>query len=426
MGILEIKKWKRVIIKSLLFLFSLSIMFLFSVNSSFYSYKSRFDREERLPRNERFQFRHHFIERKLDGDGWGQTSLVDVDRDGDLDFVLGRRSGVIVWYEYRGAESWRRHKISERSPSDVGGTMLDVNSDGWMDMVAGGAWYQNPGKKDVDFWSEHVFDPELRSVHDVITADIDGDGSPEVITMAGGMTGVTRSQTMDLRWYKIPPDPSRHWRKTRIGNSVHAGIAAADIDRDGDADIVRSDIWLENLDRGWAWAVHKIATLPWDIACKTQIADINGDGRLDVVLTEAEIKGARAAWFEAPLDPKEEKWKAHLLKQSDSEQRGPYHSMAVADFDNDEDSDIFVGEMEHLGVKPYRWFIWENTLQDDGIVFVEHVILDAGLGTHEAVVGDVDGDGDIDIVGKLWRPVKDNANGGSNHADFLENLLIRN
>lgn len=36
---------------------------------------------------------------------------------------------------------------------------------------------------------------------------------------------------------------------------------------------------------------------------------------------------------------------------------------------------------------------------------------------------DFDGDGNIDIVSKLWRPRKDNANEGRNHVDFLENLL---
>ncbi len=34
----------------------------------------------------------------------------------------------------------------------------------------------------------------------------------------------------------------------------------------------------------------------------------------------------------------------------------------------------------------------------------------------------LDGDGDIDLVGKLWRPVPDNGNRGRNHVDFLENL----
>jgi len=47
------------------------------------------------------QFRHHFIERnlpvtdKLVGD-YGLTVLVDLDRDGDLDFVLGARPYGVV------------------------------------------------------------------------------------------------------------------------------------------------------------------------------------------------------------------------------------------------------------------------------------------------------------------------------------------
>ena len=49
-------------------------------------------------------------------------------------------------------------------------------------------------------------------------------------------------------------------------------------------------------------------------------------------------------------------------------------------------------------------------------------MLDANLGAHEAVCGDIDADGDLDICSKLWQPIKSNANGGRNHFDFLENL----
>ena len=38
---------------------------------------------------------------------------------------------------------------------------------------------------------------------------------------------------------------------------------------------------------------------------------------------------------------------------------------------------------------------------------------------------DVDRDGDLDICSKLWEPRKDNANGGRNHVDYLENLRIQ-
>ncbi len=73
------------------------------------------------------------------------------------------------------------------------------------------------------------------------------------------------------------------------------------------------------------------------------------------------------------------------------------------------------------GARQPRWFIWEN-VDGRGAAFKERVILDNGLGGHEAVVADVDGDGDLDICSKLWRPRKDNANGGRNHADYVENL----
>ncbi|MEA2062251.1 MAG: VCBS repeat-containing protein [Gemmatimonadota bacterium] len=376
--------------------------------------------------SEGFRFRHHFIQQELERDAWGQTSMADIDKDGDLDFITGRRNGVIRWYEYRGPDSWHPHQIGERSPSDVGGLTLDVNGDGWLDMVAGGSWYENPGGSADISWTEHVFDPELSSVHDIVAADLDGDGLPEVLTMGGDMKGVTHSETKDLRWYKIPPAPGELWAMKRIGDSVHSGLAAADIDSDGDIDLVRTDIWLENKGGGRSWESHKIVSIPWDLASQAQVADINRDGRPDVVLAEGEITGARIAWFEAPADVKNSQWKPHILSQSDSEPRGPYHSLAVADFDNDGDLDIFTGEMEWIGKAPHRWFIWENisSPNQDKVEFTERVILDAGLGTHNAVIGDVDGDGDIDIAGKLWRSVKDNGNGGANHADFLENLTV--
>jgi len=72
------------------------------------------------------------------------------------------------------------------------------------------------------------------------------------------------------------------------------------------------------------------------------------------------------------------------------------------------------------GDRPPRWFVWENV--DGRGTFRERVVLDANLGAHEAVCGDVDSDGDLDICSKLWRPIKSNANGGRNHFDFLENL----
>ena len=74
-----------------------------------------------------FQFRHHFIDADLPGSQWGQTALIDVDRDGDLDFITGRTRGDIFWYEFDKENlSWAPHLLGRDSPSDVGGITIDV------------------------------------------------------------------------------------------------------------------------------------------------------------------------------------------------------------------------------------------------------------------------------------------------------------
>ena len=369
-----------------------------------------------------FKFAHHYIDRDLPGDSYGQTSLVDVDRDGDLDFITGGRDDRkrVFWFEYDGPDRWTRHVLGENHPSDVGGVAIDVDRDGWVDHVAGGAWYRNTGKPRTAPFERLVFDKDLAAVHDVVAADLDGDGRLDVITM---------SDKNNLRWYRVAADPKQPWERHDIGPGVHAGAAVGDIDADGDLDVVRSNAWFENADgKGTKWVEHAIPfgnpRPPFPLATRCAVVDVDRDGRADLVMTDNEIRGGRIAWLEN-TDGKGVKWEVHPLPHGDAAPRGAYHSLVVADFDNDGDPDVFTVEMEHIaGAKLPRWFIWEN-VDGKGATFIERVILNNGLGGHEAVAADVDGDGDIDLASKLWRPRKDNANNGKNHADFLENLATK-
>lgn len=368
------------------------------------------------------QFRHHFIDQNLPGSAWGQTAVADLDRDGRPDYITGRSRREILWYHMEAPGRWVRHELGRQSPSEVGGAALDVNGDGWVDFVGGGAWYRNTGQPRTELFERNVFDKNLNAVHDVVVADVDGDRRPDVLTM---------SDKNNLRWYHIPADPRLPWQRHDVGPSVHAGIGVGDLDGDGDPDVVRSNLWFENAGgQGTRWVIHENIPFgnpnqPFPLATRCVVLDLDRDGDMDLMMTENEIKAGRIAWLEN-ADGRGGSWNRHDLPTGDVAVRGAYHSLVVADFDNDGDPDVFTCEMEGIaGAKPPRWFIWENS-DGKGQKFVERVVLDANLGGHEALAADFDGDGDMDLISKLWRPRQDNANGGRNHVDYLENLLKLN
>ena len=377
------------------------------------------------------QFRHSVIDQTLpvNAQGYGDyglTALVDIDRDGDLDLVLGGRAlqpSQLYWFEFEKPDRWTRHVAGTNYLSDVGLAAIDVDRDGWTDLVCSGVWYRNTGHPRTEPFQRIVFDPAAAGAHDVVAADIDGDGKLDIVMM-----GDERTQLRALCWYSIPANPSQAWTRHPIGPPVHGAIAPngmLDVDHDGDLDVVRADTWYENLDgKGLRWTAHANVPMgrkgPYGVCVRTAVADMDGDGNPEIVMADADIEDSRVVILKNG-DGKGGRWEKQTLPQSF--RYGSLHSLAVADLDRDGRLDVISNEQEELlpaDRQNPRWIAWQNV---GGREYRERIILDAKLGGHELQVGDVDADGDIDICSKAWGPRPWNALGGKMHVDYLENLL---
>jgi len=358
-----------------------------------------------LPANGPLTFRKHTID-KPGGTLFGQASLVDIDKDGDLDFVAGARASNIYWFEYQSADKWIRHLIGRPARTDVGGTAFDVDGDGWIDQVSGSDWYRNTRSPRTEAFEKHA--SGIISGHDNVYADLDGDKVHDVVALSND----------GMWWYKRAADPTAPWiehKLTGVANpSVHGGVAVGDIDGDGDIDITRVDIWLENADgKAGNWIEHKAFDFgqngPFGVQTRPRVIDVDKDGDNDVIQAEGDIVNGRIAWFEN-VDGHGKTWTMHMVRDKGSNQ--DFHSLAVADFDNDGDLDIFsCGGPLTSGTR--KWLVWQN-MDGHGGSWTEHEIFN-GVECHEAMAGDVDGDGDIDICSKPW-------DGGDEHV-YMENLL---
>ena len=386
-----------------------------------------------------FAFSHFVIDQPLPGEGYGTGgfALADYDGDGDLDMTLSRRSDTtLYWYAYQDDGSWDRYVAAKHGGGQLGAVALDVDQDGAMDLVMGRAWIRNPGdlaKMPDKSWEVHLYHGGMHQEnHDFSLADMNQDGMIDIVAYAQG-EGI-------LRWYdrQNPMSWTYHDIAVDVNElNVHGGFApkgAGDLSGDGYPDVLMPFYCYENPGSrpgSWkrhAWPYVDVGENLYGRSFRSWILDLDMDGDQDFVTADCDVGMSRAYWYEN--EGQGSSFKRNALPLPDGP-TGSFHSLAVADFDLDGDQDIFIGEQEDdsrlpqgsmkpLGLEE-RGIIFRNIGTVEGPIFQAQVIQTDNPGWHDTQVGDVDGDGDLDLVTKIWKADE----GGVWHADFWRNELKR-
>ena len=382
------------------------------------------------PRDMKFPFSTHWMGMFSNNPRCiSMTSLTDLDNDGDQDFASGQRdvscsgsanpNAPMVWWEYCGPDKWVRHNVGTGYKSAAAGGAGDFDGDGWVDLVAGDSWFKNPGPtvRTAPQWMRYSTGAP-GTTEEITMGDVNGDGKLDVLHVVN---------SIQPQWWTPGANATMPWtRGALLRYNQQQGGAIGDIDGDGKNDILVGDRWWYKLASGADWTPMAIPRSDFSpnaptggSAPLTALADIDGDGDLDMVFQTH--WGGNVAWV-ANDDGKGTMLTPRMIAGPGgvvARKSAPLHNLVALDFDNDGDIDIYSGENQGT-----QW-MYENT--DGKGAFMEHNFA-SGPG-HEARAADVDCDGDLDIAGKSWGDPGDGAAGSTEtiraHVYYKNELVER-
>ncbi|MFC1600778.1 FG-GAP-like repeat-containing protein [Candidatus Sumerlaeota bacterium] len=326
------------------------------------------------------------------------VSAVDLEGDGDHD-ILAASSDIpgedVVWWENTDGSggAWATHSITTAWDATCFADAADVDGDGDLDVIAMAAfgnhevsWWENTNGS-ATAWREHEIITAWDGGNVVYAADVDGDGDEDILVAATTDDQITWHENLSPRRQATFPE------KQVVSGSVDGvrSVAAADIDADGDLDVVGAAregneiVWWENVNgHGDSWTTHSIGS-DFLQPLWAHVGDIDRDGNVDVL--GASFEGGQIAWWRN-VNGDGSSWTKNLVDGSFGEAFNAY----PCDLDGDGDLDI-LGTSRDL--HDVAW--WENT-NGLGTVWSKRIIDGDFGGAADARAGDIDGDGDLDVL----------------------------
>lgn len=361
------------------------------------------------------QFRKQILTDQYFCDG---ITAGDINRDGKADIIAGpfwyEGPGFTIKHEFYPAKPFP----TEPSPTDSMFSFVhDFNGDGWPDILGLGRvhlhpafWYEN-SRGQPGLWKKHFVFDRIKGESPPFQ-DVDGDGQPELVAHDG------------TRWGLIQPDwqhPTNAWRFKPITatgkyEQFYHGTGIGDVNGDGRLDLILDEGWHEQpADRSAVWTKHAFK-FGEKGGAQMFALDVDGDGDNDII-SAIDAHGWGLAWFEHVKDGSSLTFKKHVImgtRAKESEYGVAFtqpHALDLADIDGDGLKDIVVGkrrwahgpkgDIEPMAEPVLYWF---KLVRDAaGARFEPHLIDRAsGVGV-QVTAADVNADGRLDglTVSKL-------------------------
>jgi len=315
----------------------------------------------------------------------------DIDGDGDVDAIAaGSGGGDIVWWSnLKGNGSfWGNRTVDGGFAGASELELLDMDDDGDLDVVSASAsfgnvaWWENLAGDGVD-WASHVVGTGLGDLRSMAIADLDDDSDLDIVLVAGN----------SLVWHENFDGGGTTWIVHAVSSQLAglASVGVGDLDDDGDLDLaavleVENEVrWWKNEDgsgEGWAEFTVGSISLPVEI----EVADVDGDGSLDLVTGSDEASGQIEWWENATGDG--EVWTLREIDQTFAN----ISSLTVADVNGDGDIDFVVTD----DVLDFTTVLLNPGTP--GVGWQQKRLLPTLEGVSDASLGDLDLDGDLDIL----------------------------
>jgi WD40 repeat protein len=272
---------------------------------------------------------------------FNSIKTVDIDKDGKMEILFGNYNGYINSVEYRdGAyyDEWQSPKIGSRTWGlEVG----DPDEDGVNEVIAGDGdgnlYMMNYSTQKIN-WTVRDLG---RDVHGIAVADVDGDGHMEIVAGTGYKTDYPAGKV-----YVFDGKTHKMKRDLAFGESKHRAVAVADVDMDGDNEII--------------------------IGSGTAQGERPGEGYFRVV-----------------------DGKTGILEWKSPDLNGDAEGLSVSDIDRDGIPEIVVGTGYRYQEGYLFIFKYDNKTGTFGQIWKSENV---GPKAYGLATGDIDGDGKVEIV----------------------------